>query len=45
MTGRGVLTGLLTVAVTAAGCAAGDLNQGNPHRGDSGRVNWEKRKP
>jgi len=37
----GVLTGLVSIAVAAAGCAAGNLDQASPYRGDSGPVNWE----
>jgi predicted aspartyl protease len=41
VTAGGVLTGLVTIAMVAAGCAAGNLDQASPYRGDSGPVNWE----
>jgi hypothetical protein len=41
VTAGGVLTGLVTIAVMAAGCAAGNLDQASPYHGDSGPVNWE----
>ena len=41
MTAGGVLTGLVTITVVTAGCAASNLDQASPYRGDSGPVNWE----
>jgi predicted aspartyl protease len=41
VTAGGVLTSLVTIAVVTAGCAAGNLEQASPYRGDSGSVNWE----
>jgi hypothetical protein len=41
VTAAGVLTGLVTIAVVTAGCAASSLEQADPYRGDAGPVNWE----
>jgi predicted aspartyl protease len=41
VTAGGVLTGLVTITVVTAGCAASNLDQASPYRGDSGPVNWE----
>jgi hypothetical protein len=41
VTAGGVLTGVVTIAMVAAGCAASNLDQASPYRGDSGPVNWE----
>jgi hypothetical protein len=38
---RAFVSALLGLATVTAGCAAGDLQQSNAYRGDSGPVNWE----